>query len=160
MNDLEKFGSHLPGCNTTHRGVCSCGLREALYESRQPPEPPKIARELVNVRELSKRLGRFGATITWAKTEAKAARIPSIKVGSRLLFDVEAVHNAILERAGESVSSVPDIEFSVAMSVHPSTLRRIAEKLRYVPGTYDIYDSDIDQLLEIASDLDPQKDPS
>lgn len=41
----------------------------------------------------------------WLESEAKSGRIPCLKVGRRLLFNVEAVRQALLERA--AISSIP-----------------------------------------------------
>ncbi len=45
--------------------------------------------------------------------------------------------------AKEPIGEAPHVELS-------EKLRETAEKLRHVPGTYDIYDDDIDALLEAA----------
>ena len=52
--------------------------------------------KLVNVLGLSRRL-RLPAA--WLRAEAEARRIPSLRAGRRLLFSVEAVERALLDRA-------------------------------------------------------------
>lgn len=54
------------------------------------------ATKLVSVRGLANRLKLPAA---WLKAEAQAGRIPSLRVGRRLLFNLEAVERALLERA-------------------------------------------------------------
>lgn len=55
--------------------------------------------QLVNLRELARRLRRFGITHAWLKQEAEAGRIPCMRAGRRLLFNVEAVEESLIERA-------------------------------------------------------------
>ena len=54
---------------------------------------------LVNLRELARQLRRFGITQDWLKSEAEAGRLPCMRVGKRLLFNVTAVEEALLRRA-------------------------------------------------------------
>jgi hypothetical protein len=42
---------------------------------------------------------RFKLPAAWLKAEALAGRIPSLRVGRRLLFNPEAVEHVLLERA-------------------------------------------------------------
>lgn len=42
---------------------------------------------------------RLGVTAKWLREEAKAGRIPALKAGSRLIFNVAAVEAALAERA-------------------------------------------------------------
>ena len=42
---------------------------------------------------------RLGLPPKWLKAEAKAGRIPVLKVGNRLLFNLEQVEQALLEKA-------------------------------------------------------------
>jgi excisionase family DNA binding protein len=44
---------------------------------------------------------RCGVPDAWLRREAEAKRIPSLRVGRRLLFNVEAVERALLARAAE-----------------------------------------------------------
>lgn len=57
---------------------------------------------LVNLRELARRLRRFGLTHSWLQQEADAGRLPCMRAGRRLLFNVQAVEAALLRRAAES----------------------------------------------------------
>lgn len=54
----------------------------------------------------------LGVPRAWLKAEAKAGRVPSLKAGPRLLFNVEAVGRALLSRslgdAGASTTSEPE----------------------------------------------------
>jgi hypothetical protein len=54
--------------------------------------------KLVNVFGLSRRL-RLPAA--WLRVEAKARRIPSLRAGRRVLFNVEAVERVLLDRAAK-----------------------------------------------------------
>jgi hypothetical protein len=40
----------------------------------------------------------LGLPLAWLKTEAKAGRIPSLRVGRRQLFNVESVRRALADR--------------------------------------------------------------
>ena len=55
--------------------------------------------ELVNLRELARQLRRFGITHVWLKQEAEAGRLPCMHTGKRLLFNAQAVEDALLRRA-------------------------------------------------------------
>ena len=46
--------------------------------------------------------GELGLPLAWLKAEAKAGRLPSLKVGRRQLFDTESVRRALADRAGTS----------------------------------------------------------
>lgn len=54
------------------------------------------APQFVSITEASR---RFGVPITWLKAEVEAGRIPSLRVGRRLLFNLESVEQALLDRA-------------------------------------------------------------
>ena len=43
----------------------------------------------------------LGLPLAWLKAEARAGRIPSLRVGRRQLFDTDAVRNVLTERAGK-----------------------------------------------------------
>lgn len=48
-----------------------------------------------------------GVPVTWLKAEAKAGRVPCLKVGLRYLFDLTALREALRRRAaGEYESAV------------------------------------------------------
>ena len=55
--------------------------------------------KLVNLRELARQLRRFGITHVWLKQEAEAGRLPCMHTGKRLLFNTQAVEDALLRRA-------------------------------------------------------------
>lgn len=59
--------------------------------------------ELVNLRELARRLRRFGITQAWLKSEAEAGRLPCMRAGRRLLFNSDAVHAELLRLAAKGV---------------------------------------------------------
>ena len=42
---------------------------------------------------------RLGVTQTWLRREAQAGRVPALRADSRLLFEPEAVENAVARRA-------------------------------------------------------------
>jgi excisionase family DNA binding protein len=42
---------------------------------------------------------RIGIPASWLKSEAEAGRLPAIRVGKRLLFNVEQVERALLAKA-------------------------------------------------------------
>ncbi len=65
------------------------------------------ARQFVSITEASR---RFGVPLAWLKAEALAGRIPCLRVGRRLLFNVEAVERVLLERAGAPVEGEEPIE--------------------------------------------------
>lgn len=45
---------------------------------------------------------RTGLSASWLKAEARAGRIPSLRMGRRRMFNIDAVEAAILERARAS----------------------------------------------------------
>jgi excisionase family DNA binding protein len=47
---------------------------------------------------------------TWLKREAEAGRIPSLKVGRRLMFNKDAVERVLLERAAETPALANDAD--------------------------------------------------
>lgn len=53
----------------------------------------------IGVAELAARLK---LPIRWIKVEAKAGRLPHLRVGRRLLFNLDAVNAALARRAAES----------------------------------------------------------
>ena len=44
---------------------------------------------------------RLGVPMSWVKAEAEVGRLPSLRVGRTVLFDLDAVRETILRRAGE-----------------------------------------------------------
>ncbi len=50
---------------------------------------------------------KLGVPVEWLRTEAVAGRLPALKIGRRLLFNVAAVHQALQDR-GRSVAGGPD----------------------------------------------------
>lgn len=42
---------------------------------------------------------RLGVPAGWLKAEAKAGRLPYLRVGSRMLFHLDTVKKALIERA-------------------------------------------------------------
>ena len=57
------------------------------------------ANRLHTLRMLAQHFKRYGISAGWLKAEAEAGRIPCFKAGRRLLFDAEAVEQALLQRA-------------------------------------------------------------
>jgi hypothetical protein len=55
--------------------------------------------KLYTLRDLGRRFKRFGLSVAWLKSEAEAGRIPCFKAGRKLLFNLEAVEQSLLERA-------------------------------------------------------------
>ena len=51
----------------------------------------------ITLHQLSQRLGLPAA---WLKAEARAGHIPSLRAGRRWMFHLEAVEDALLQRAG------------------------------------------------------------
>jgi len=47
--------------------------------------------------------GRTGLPLAWLRREAKAGRIPSLRVGRRMLFDFETATAALERRHRETV---------------------------------------------------------
>lgn len=60
--------------------------------------------DLVNLRELARRLRKYGLTQTWLRAEVNAGRIPHMRAGRRLLFNVTAVEQTLLRRAAEGMN--------------------------------------------------------
>ena len=56
----------------------------------------EIAERLVNVHGLAERLG---LPASWLEQEAERGRIPVLRVGRHLRFDVRAVEATLIERA-------------------------------------------------------------
>jgi hypothetical protein len=54
---------------------------------------------LFTLRTLAQRFKRHGLSLAWLKREAEAGRIPSLRVGKRLLFSADAVERALIQRA-------------------------------------------------------------
>jgi len=50
---------------------------------------------------LPKAARRLGVPARWLRNEALAGRVPALRAGSRLLFNVEAVRAALLARAAK-----------------------------------------------------------
>ena len=63
-----------------------------------------IAPQLVNVHDLAERLN---LPARWLRAEALAGRLPVLRVGRRLRFNVDAVEQALLERAAEERHGAP-----------------------------------------------------
>ena len=59
-----------------------------------------ISEQLVTLPQLAKNLK---LPATWLRSETVADRIPHLRAGKRLLFNVEAVRQTLLKRAAEGV---------------------------------------------------------
>ena len=51
---------------------------------------------------LRRAAGRLGVPSAWLRNEAHAGRVPHLRIGRRLLFNVQAVELALLQRASEA----------------------------------------------------------
>ena len=51
---------------------------------------------------LRRAAGLLGVPITWLKEEAEAGRVPSLMIGRRRLFNLEAVEHVLVERARDN----------------------------------------------------------
>ena len=49
---------------------------------------------------------RLGLPIVWLKREARAGRIPCLRLGNRMRFHVEAVERSLLERVNRQEESI------------------------------------------------------
>ena len=63
-------------------------------------EPQQHTQSFVSLRQAAYRLG---VAVTWLKAEAEAGRVPALRAGNRLLFNIEAVEASLMQRA----ASVP-----------------------------------------------------
>jgi hypothetical protein len=68
------------------------------------PDNRGMEKTLHTLRMLAERFKPFGLTQAWLKAEADAGRIPCFRAGQRMLFDPEAVEQALLQRARQSES--------------------------------------------------------
>lgn len=60
---------------------------------------------------LSVAAASLGVTTKWLRSEADAGRIPHLKAGDRLLFDLETVERLLLERArGQHFDTIDDLK--------------------------------------------------
>jgi excisionase family DNA binding protein len=50
---------------------------------------------------------RLGVPSSWLRQEADAGRIPCLRAGKRLLFNAQAVEEALLEKAGKPEGARP-----------------------------------------------------
>lgn len=74
--------------------------KRAPERAHRPGYAPEMeSRKLANLIEVSE---WFRLPARWVKDEALAGRLPVLKVGRRLLFDIDAVERALVERAGEA----------------------------------------------------------
>ena len=53
-------------------------------------------REFITLRKAARRLG---VPMTFLESEAKAGRVPFLRAGRRMLFDVDSAHAALVDRA-------------------------------------------------------------
>ena len=52
---------------------------------------------------LRRTAARIGVPVNWLRGEAQADRVPHLRVGRRMLFSVEAVERALIERMEQSM---------------------------------------------------------
>ena len=64
-------------------------------------------KRLCTLRDLAQRFRRYGLSMAWLGREARDGRIPSFKVGRRMLFDSDAVEAALIERAKTNPNRKP-----------------------------------------------------
>lgn len=62
-------------------------------------EPTEHAQTFVSLRQAAFRLG---VAVTWLKAEAETGRVPALRSGKRLLFNLPAVEQALLHRSESS----------------------------------------------------------
>jgi hypothetical protein len=62
-------------------------------------------RAFVGALELASELG---LPVAWVRHEARAGRLPALRVGRRTMFDVEAVKRVLTERAARRGEGVAD----------------------------------------------------
>lgn len=67
-------------------------------------QPPK----LVSFAQLARELRPLGVDKGWLAEEARSGRLPALRVGRRMVFDLGAVRDALAARAaaGESLPAV------------------------------------------------------
>ena len=63
-----------------------------------------MAKRLLNVHGLAERLNLPAA---WLQAEAREGRLPVLRIGRRLRFNVEAVEQALLEQARRPIADKP-----------------------------------------------------
>lgn len=96
--------------------------------------------------------------------------LPKLKVGDVVRIEADGQYVSVGDRSIRIEEPVDDLFRITSMAVDyvgiervtvdtPESaaarfLRALAEKLRYVPGTYGIYDDDIDECLLIARFLE------
>ena len=68
-------------------GSFLCPYASEMDTPQETFEPVKIA------------ASRIGIPASWLKSEAEAGRLPAVRVGKRLLFNVEQVERALLAKA-------------------------------------------------------------
>ena len=54
--------------------------------------------------------GLLGVPVAWLRDEAKAGRVPYLKVGRRILFDPETVERVLVERLQNDPPEGEDVE--------------------------------------------------
>jgi len=50
---------------------------------------------------LQRAAARLGVPAAWLRSEARAGRVPHLRVGRRMLFNPDAVQHVLLERAAQ-----------------------------------------------------------
>ena len=58
---------------------------------------------------LNRAARRLGVPARWLRAEAEAGRVPYLKAGSRLLFNVSAVSDVLARRAAETGKGVSHV---------------------------------------------------
>jgi hypothetical protein len=68
----------------------------------RPQGVPNQSERVLNLARMARRLG---VSQSWLKGEAAARRVPSLRAGTRFLFEPEAVEKALASLAGGDASS-------------------------------------------------------
>ncbi len=65
---------------------------------------------MAEVLSLNRAARRLGVTATWLRAEADAGRVPCLRAGTRYLFDLDALTEALAERIVAERQGVGDDE--------------------------------------------------
>lgn len=57
---------------------------------------------------LRRAAAQVGVPAAWLRSEARAGRVPALRAGRRLLFQVEAVKSALIERTRQRAEVAAD----------------------------------------------------
>ena len=66
---------------------------------------------------------RLGVPVAWLRREAEAGTVPALRVGRRLMIDVEAVERVLLERANGSDLFVSPRQAAQVLGISEALIR-------------------------------------